>query len=78
MYVMVQWWLKVIEIGGSTNNGACVSTHTLGGLAPGKSLKLGALRLLLRPYLYPNVTSQTRVYGGSNAIVRHDTRQSSH
>ena len=40
-------------------------------------LKLGALRSLLRPYLYPNATSPTRVHGESNTSVRHDTRQSS-
>ena len=40
-------------------------------------LKLGALRSLLRPYLYPNATSSTRVHGGSNTSIRHDTRQSS-
>ena len=39
--------------------------------------KLGALRSLLRPYLYPNATSPTRVHGGSNTSVRHATGQSS-
>ena len=41
--------------------------------------KLGALRSLLRSYLYPNATSPTTVHGGSrpNTAVRHDTRQSS-
>ena len=27
--------------------------------------------------MYPNATSPTRVHGGSNTAVRHDTRQSS-
>ena len=40
-------------------------------------IKLGALRSLLRPYLYPNATSPTRVHGGSNTTIYHDTRQSS-
>ena len=39
--------------------------------------KLGALRSLLRPYLYPNATSPTGVHGGSNTAVCHDTHQSS-
>ena len=39
-----------------------------------KKLKLGALRLLLR---YPNATSPTRVHGGSNTAVHHNTHQSS-
>ena len=39
--------------------------------------KLGALRPLLRSYLYPNATSPTRVHGGSNTAIRHDTHQSS-
>ena len=44
-----------------------------GGCFPRK--KLSALRSLLRPpYLYPNAT---RVHGGSNTTVHHDTRQSS-
>ena len=57
--------------------------HTIGvvwGHAPPEFfLKLGALRSLLRSYLYPNATSPTRVHGGSrpNTAVRHDTRQSS-
>ena len=75
-----QW--KVLEIwGGGTDDGACISTHTLGGVwghaPPEKFIKLGALRSLLRPYLYPNATSLTRVHGGSNTTVRHNTRQSS-
>ena len=37
-------------------------------------LKLGALRLLLRPCLCPNATSLTRIPGGSNTAVRHDAR----
>ena len=46
-----------------------------GGCFPRKKLKLSALRSLLRPpYLYPNAT---RVHGGSNTTVHHDTRQSS-
>ena len=50
-------------------------TRGVWGHAPaGKFFKLGALRLLLRPYLYPNATSSTRVHGGSNTTVRHDTR----
>ena len=51
---------------------------TLGGVwghAPPE--KLGALRSLLRPYLYPNATSPTRVHGGSDTAVCHDTCQSS-
>ena len=48
-----------------------------GHAPPEKFFKLGALRLLLRPYLYPNATSPTRVHGGSNTAVRHNTRQSS-
>ena len=48
-----------------------------GHVPPEKFLKLGALRLLLRSYLYTNATSPTRVHGGSNTAVRHDTRQSS-
>ena len=58
----------------------CKHTHARvvwGHAPPEKSLKLGALRLLLRSYLYPNATSPTRVHGGSNYIVRHNTRQSS-
>ena len=39
--------------------------------------KLGALRLLLRLYSYPNATSPTRVHGGSNTAICHNTRQSS-
>ena len=39
--------------------------------------KLGDLRSLLRPYLYPNATSSTRVHGGSNTAIHHNTRQSS-
>ena len=39
--------------------------------------KLGALRSLLRSYSYTNTNSPTRVHGGSNTAVRHDTRQSS-
>ena len=35
--------------------------------------KLGALRLLLRPYLYPNATSPTRIHGGSNTAVQHQS-----
>ena len=42
--------------GGGTDDGACVSTHALvgsGGMfSPEKFLKLGALRSLLRPYIY--------------------------
>ena len=48
-----QWRWKVLETRG-TDDDACVSMHTLGGVwehAPPE--KLGALRLLLRPYLYP-------------------------
>ena len=49
-----------------------------GGMLPPKNfVKLGALRSLLRPYLYPNATSPTRVHGGSNTTICHDTRQSS-
>ena len=45
-----------------------------GGMLPqGKFFKLGALRSLLRPYLHSNATSPTRVHGGSNTAVRHDT-----
>ena len=45
---------------GGTNDGACVSTHArIGGsrgmLPQKKNLKLGALRSLLRPYLYSNL-----------------------
>ena len=36
-----------------------------------------ALRSLLRSYLYPNTTSPTRVHGGSNTAVCHNTCQSS-
>ena len=72
---------KVLEIGGGSDDGACLRTHTLGGsggMPPQKNyFKLGALRSLLRPYLYPNATSPTRVHGESNTSVRHDTRQSS-
>ena len=42
-----------------TDGGACVSTHMLGrsgGMLPQKFfLKLGALRSLLRPYLYSSL-----------------------
>ena len=49
-----------------------------GGYAlPENSLKLDALRSLLRSYLYPNATSPTRLRGGSNTAVRYDTFQSS-
>ena len=45
--------------GGGTNDGACVSMHALGRVRghtpPEKFLKLGALRSLLRPYLYSNL-----------------------
>ena len=65
---------------GGSEDGACVSTHTLGGsggMLPQKILlKLGALRSLLRPYLYPNATSPTRVHGESNTSVRHEAFQS--
>ena len=56
----------------------CKHAHTRGVLRhapPEKFFKLGALRSLLRPYLYPNATSPTRVHGGSNTAIRHDTRQ---
>ena len=70
---------KVLENRGGTDDGACM--HTLGesgGMLPQKKkFKLGALRSLLRSYLYPNATSPTRVHGGSNTAVRHNTRQSS-
>ena len=36
---------------------------------------LGVLRSLLRPYLYPNAASPTRVHGGSNTTARHNTHQ---
>ena len=66
---------------GGTDDGACVSTRTLGGVwghaPPEKFSKLGALRSLLRSYLYPNATSLTRVHAGSNTAVRHDAHQSS-
>ena len=75
----MQWQRKVFEIGGGgTDDGACVSTHMLGGpvgMLPWKIFKLGALRSLLRPYLYPNATSPTRVHGGSNTTIRHNTCQ---
>ena len=48
-----------------------------GHAPPEMKKKLGALRSLLRPYLYPNATSPTRVHGESNTSVRHATRQSS-
>ena len=53
-----------------SEDGVCLSMHTLGGsggMPPQKIFfKLGALRSLLRPYLYPNATSPTRVHGESN------------
>ena len=49
-----------------------------GHVPPEKIVKLGALRSLLRSYLYPNAAaSPTRVHGGSNTAVRHNTCQSS-
>ena len=46
-------------------------------LPQNKTLKLGALRLDLRSYLCPSATSLSRVHGGSDAAICHDTRQSS-
>lgn len=46
-------------------------------LPQNKTLKLGALKLDLRSYLCPSATSLSRVHGGSDASVCHDTRQSS-
>ena len=40
-----------------------------------KIFKLGALRLLQWPHLCPNATSPTRVHGGGNTAIHHDTRQ---
>ena len=48
--------------------------HTLGGHAPLEKI-LGALRSLLRPCLYPNATSPTRLHGGSNTAICHNTCQ---
>ena len=48
-------------------------THAGGGGGEGGGIKLGALRLLLRPYLYPNATSPTRIHGGSNTAVQHQS-----
>ena len=60
----------------------CVHKYTharrvWGHVSPRKKLKLGPLRSLLRPYLYPNATSPTRVHGRSNTAICQDTRQSS-
>ena len=41
------------------------------------NFKLGALTSPLRPYMYPNVTSSTRVHGRSNTAIHHDTCRSS-
>ena len=41
-----------------------------------QNVKLGALRSLLRSYLYSNVTSPTRVHG-SNIAIQHNIFQSS-
>ena len=44
---------RYLRLGG-TDDGACVSTHTQGDLGrapPERIFRLGALRLLLRPYL---------------------------
>ena len=49
---------RYLRLGGGTDDGACVSMHAQGGLGAcslRKILKLGALRLLLRPYLYSNL-----------------------
>ena len=62
---------KALEIGGGTDDGACISVHMLGRSG-------GMLRSLLRPYFVsPNATSPTRVHGGSNTAIHHDTCQSS-
>ena len=42
-----------------------------GHALPGKLFKIGALRLLLRPYLYPNATSLTRIPGRSRIATVH-------
>ena len=81
LYNMRQRQRKILEIGGGNSVGACVSRHTLGGsggmLPQEKFLKLGALRSPLRYYLYPNITSPTRVHARSNTAVHHDICQSS-
>ena len=40
---------------GDTDDGACVSTHELGDLGTCSPETFGALRSLLRPYLYSNL-----------------------
>ena len=53
------------------------STGIWGHAPPEKCSKLDALRYLLRPYLYPNATSPTRMHGRSNTAVCQNTHQSS-
>ena len=51
-------YLRRGEGGGGIDDGACISMHTQGDLghaSPDKTFRLGALRSLLRPYLYPNL-----------------------
>ena len=63
---------KVLEIGGGRWWWCvCKSTHdrrVWGCAPPEKFLKLGALRSLLSPYLYPNATSPTRY---TSVVTRH-------
>ena len=54
---------KVLEIGEEhCDDGACVSTHTLGGSMDMFPQKTSKIRSLMRSYLYPNATSLTRVH----------------
>ena len=47
----------------------------MGACSPKIKFKLGALKSLLKPYLYPNFTSPTRLHGGNNTAICHVTRQ---
>ena len=78
----IQRWQKVyLRFGAYRWWCLCKHTHArwVQGHAPPekKNFKLGVLKSLLRPYLNPNTTSQTRVHGGSNTAVHHNTCQSS-
>ena len=64
-----------------TDDGACVSMHMLvgsGGMLPKEKFTFpGGLRSLLRPCLFPNATSLTRIHGGSTTAVHYNTCQPS-
>ena len=65
-------WFKTLygstsDWGGGTDYGVCGDAYL-------QKFKSGALRSLLKPYLYPNATSPTRLHG--NTAVCHDHQSS--